>query len=79
MGRIKFYLSFASDKLFTFSGFIVLQGMMHVRPTFKSSLCPTHRLGEIKNSHEPPAGRDFFLQSLYLKRYKTKRFKKISS
>ena len=32
----------------------------HVGPTLKSCLFPIHRPGEIKNSHEPPAGRTFF-------------------
>ena len=45
----------------------------------KSCLFPIRRPGEIKNSHEPPGGRFFLLQSLCLKRYTTKRFKKISS
>ena len=31
-----------------------------MRPTLKSCSFPIHRPGEIKNSHEPPAGRNFF-------------------
>ena len=50
-----------------------------LRPILKSCLFPIHRLGEIKNSHELPANRNIFLQSLCLKRYTIKRFKKISS
>ena len=50
-----------------------------MRPTLKSCLFPIHWLDEIKNSHEPPVGRNFFLQSLCLKRYMTKRYKKTSS
>ena len=50
-----------------------------IRPTLKSCSFPIHRLREIKNSHEAPAGRKFFLQSLCLKRYIIKRFKKISN
>ena len=41
--------------------------------TLKSCLFPVHRPGEIKNSHEPPASRNFFLQSLHFKRYTIKR------
>ena len=36
------------------------------RPTLKSCSFPIHRLGEIKNSHEPPAGRNFFFCSLFV-------------
>ena len=49
------------------------------RPTLKSCSFPIHQPGETKNSHEPPTGRNFFFQSLYLKRKTTQRFKKISS
>ena len=49
------------------------------RPTLKSCSFPIHQPGEIKNSHEPPTGRNFFFQSLCLKRKTTQRFKKISS
>ena len=48
-------------------------------PTLKSCLFPVHQPGEIKNSQKPPKVTNFFLQSLCLKRYSTKRFKKISS
>ena len=50
-----------------------------MKPTLKSCSCPIHQPGEIKNSYEPPAGRNFFLQLLCLKRYTIKRFKKTSS
>ena len=54
-----------------------------IRPTLKSCSFTIHRPGEIKNSHQPPAGRNFFLkfflQSFCLKRYTIKIFKKISS
>ena len=51
-----------------------------IRPNLKSCLFPIHRPGEIKNSHEPPAIRNFFLFcNLCLKRYMMKRFKKTSS
>ena len=40
------------------------------RPTLKNCLFPIHRPGEIKNSHEPPAGRNvFFAISLAKKIY----------
>ena len=29
-------------------------------PTLKSCSIPIHQLGEMKNSHEPPVGRNFF-------------------
>ena len=48
------------------------------RPTLKYCSFPIHRPDEIKNSHEPPAVRNFW-QSLCLKRYTIKRFKKISN
>ena len=44
-----------------------------LRPTLKSCLFPIHRPGEI-NCQEVPAGRNFSLKSLCLKRYKIKRF-----
>ena len=54
--------------------------MVCIRPGLKSCSIPIHQPCEIKNSLELPAGRNFFfLQSLCLKRYMTKRFKKISS
>ena len=34
--------------------------MPMLRPTLKSCSFPIHLLGEIKNSHEPPAGRNSF-------------------
>ena len=41
-----------------------------MRPTLKSCSFPIHRPGEIKNSHEPPAGRNiFFAISLSKKIY----------
>ena len=49
-----------------------------VKPYLKSCLFPIHQSGEIKNSLEPSAGRNF-LQSLCLKKYSIKRFKKVSS
>ena len=55
------------------------QTCLDFRPILKSCSFPIHRPGEIKNSHEPPAGGKCFLQSLCLKRYTIKRFKKISS
>ena len=40
-----------------------------LRPTLKSCSIPIHRLGEMKNSHELPVGRDFFfLKSLLSKK-----------
>ena len=34
--------------------------LMSLRPILKSCSFPIHRPDEIKNSHEPPAGRNFF-------------------
>ena len=51
----------------------------NVRPTLKSCSFFIHWPGEIKTSHEPPTGRNFFLQSPCLKRSAIKRFKLISS
>ena len=33
---------------------------LFLRLTLKSCLCPIHQTGETKNSHELPAGRNFF-------------------
>ena len=55
---------------------LVLNTNVIVSSTLKSCSIPIHRLSEIKNSHKLPAGRNFFLQSLCLKRYTTKGFKK---
>ena len=42
---------------------------MHLlRSTLKNCSFPIHRPDEIKNSDEPPADRNLFLQSLCLKR-----------
>ena len=49
------------------------------RANLKSCSFHIHWLGEIKNSHELPAGRNFFLQFLCLKIYIIKRITKISS
>ena len=49
------------------------------KANLKSCLFPIQQLGEIKNSHEPSAGRNFFFQSLCQKRYTRKRFKKIAA
>ena len=50
-----------------------------LRSTWKSCLFPVNRTVETKKSHEPPRVETFFSQSFCLKRYMTKRFKKISS
>ena len=43
------------------------------RPTLKSCSFPIHQPGEIKNSHEPPTGRNFFFSiSLFKKKNNTK-------
>ena len=48
-----------------------------ISPTLKSCLFPIYWLGEIKNSHEPPAVRNFFLCNLFVwKDIQQKRFKK---
>ena len=47
----------------------IMKTMTSTRPTLKSCSFPTHQLGEIKNRHKPPAGRNFFTISLSEKIY----------
>ena len=41
-------------------------GKYHIRPALKSCSFPIHRPGEMKNSQEPPAGRNIFLYAISL-------------